>query len=583
MAALAEGTYFDDPNYQAALEQCQRGEWEAGLLALDRLVEAYPLEQELRALRHEMKLRARVDQDEIEDRRRQRQRTAKNSVLLLALLVGTLALVLVCASLYSGWVGDLFNRASAQSKEYAEAVERMSRFNDGRTYLAAGRASSALALFTEIQKEDPTYPGIEESIAEAQRLAEVEVKYTEALRLMEQGEREQAKKLLEEIQQVEPYYLDVGLRLADIERSKELDALLEKARKAYENGDWPVAVETYEELRSIDKTYRQQEVERQLYESYLNAAAALAANEVQTIESLQQMQDYYRKAKAIRPLDAAASDGEREARELEALQLAEGYEANARIALEGKADSLRAISEAQDWLERAAAQRPDDLRFTQALDATRGFLRGEAAFKKREWDTALVALESVYAVDPDFANGVARQMLYDAYVARGEVWMAGGDFVAALSDFQRAAVLAEEEKEVLLRVYESRAKVAEMQGLLGQYDTAVLMYREAIEMVGLRQLAAAHYPKLLGQIEFADLYFDHGNYSAAFREYRKVFADDQAVYRMTAYVIQEGDYLALIARRYKTTLRALISANLGSNVFNLEPGRGIVVPVFAGE
>jgi hypothetical protein len=60
-------SYLAHPLYQAAMQDMQNGEWEAGLQKIDTLIQSFPLEQELRALRQEMQVRSRIDQDERED------------------------------------------------------------------------------------------------------------------------------------------------------------------------------------------------------------------------------------------------------------------------------------------------------------------------------------------------------------------------------------------------------------------------------------------------------------------------------------------------------------------------------------
>src|SRR3972149_7965180 len=56
--------YTEHPLYQLAMTHFQQGEWSAGLMEVEHLVKLYPFEKKLRALRQDVKFRARLDQEE---------------------------------------------------------------------------------------------------------------------------------------------------------------------------------------------------------------------------------------------------------------------------------------------------------------------------------------------------------------------------------------------------------------------------------------------------------------------------------------------------------------------------------------
>ena len=70
MPASTPHADLNDPTYRAALVHFQKGEWGPGLDALKGLAERFPHDPHLRAMVEEHQVRANIDQDERQDRRR---------------------------------------------------------------------------------------------------------------------------------------------------------------------------------------------------------------------------------------------------------------------------------------------------------------------------------------------------------------------------------------------------------------------------------------------------------------------------------------------------------------------------------
>ena len=72
------------------------------------------------------------------------------------------------------------------------------------------------------------------------------------------------------------------------------------------------------------------------------------------------------------------------------------------------------------------------------------YLASVDGFAARDYDTVIDGLEYVVGLDENYANGTARQTLYEAYIGRGQAEMAIGDYHFAIQDFQKAATLAQQ-------------------------------------------------------------------------------------------------------------------------------------------
>ena len=78
-------SFLINPLYAEAQNHFQKGEWDIGLEKLKKLEESYPLDHELRKLRQEMQIRARIDFYEDDDN----QRIRRNRVFIYGLQLTT--------------------------------------------------------------------------------------------------------------------------------------------------------------------------------------------------------------------------------------------------------------------------------------------------------------------------------------------------------------------------------------------------------------------------------------------------------------------------------------------------------------
>ncbi len=256
MIANPTESHLTDPDFQAVMLQFQNGSWEAGLRKLDEMVEKYPLNHQLRTLRQEMRMRARIDADEIDDHRQANRRKARRIMIRLGVVTAALVLLLSGVIAYSSWIQNQWSTARARIQSEVQMVEMAVTFRDGQDLLQVGRYTEALALFDQVSTVNPEFPGLKQAMNQANKMLDIEVRYQLAVQLMDQREMTQALELLEAIQAEEPFYKDISIRIADIQGRFFLGDILAQADKAYTAEDWPAAASSYETLRALNPQYR---------------------------------------------------------------------------------------------------------------------------------------------------------------------------------------------------------------------------------------------------------------------------------------------------------------------------------------
>jgi tetratricopeptide (TPR) repeat protein len=301
-------------------------------------------------------------------------------------------------------------------------------------------------------------------------------------------------------------------------------------------------------------------------------------NPVETLEALEQAEAYFDKALALRPRDADLLAKRTQARQNVEDRLVESYLAAAQSSLVGQADSITALQKAEAYLNKALDLRPGDQEIILQHELAVNYLRAIEFFGKGAWEEVVAALEPIVSDDADYADGTARQTLYESYVARGNNRLASGDFELALVDFQQAAVLAQQSPDSVLRLFEAQLFVADTLGLLGNYKDSVRLYKTAVDASGLAELAAQDDADLATALTRADTLSIRGDYKNSYLVYSAALHDIADLFKTVNVMVESGDYLTMLARRYNTTVSAILAANGITRGSSLKANSIIIIP-----
>jgi tetratricopeptide (TPR) repeat protein len=532
--------HLDDPQFKSALNFLQKGDWENGLVQLDQLILQYPLDHKLRSLRQEMHMRAKLDRDEDQDQTIARRRRFTRLASRFWILILVLLLVVTGYSTGSKFITEKVDAAKAILADEIQLLDQSTKFRDAQALLRANRPNEALVLLEEIASEEPQFPELETTLTQAREASLLLSKYQEGLRQMDLENWMSAKSIFEGILDQDPTYRDVGILLADMERYTFIDELLLSSDQHFDEEEWAAAVEGYESIRALDSQYQEQIVEDKLFTSYVNAAQAALIDQADSLQALEIAERYFRKALALRPQNPEVKS-ERELAHL--------------------------------------------------------YLKAQNDFNESLWGEVIAGLEIVNSERPNYALGTARQTLYEAYVARGDAWMEKGEYDLATEDFQRATVLASQDPDAKLRLYEAHLKIAEVEGTQGNYETAVFHYRTAIDLGDLKDSLSSGNPIQAAAFLEAETAAEEGSFGVAYEEYRRALgiipgnaclsigayqdAFNVALLRqrVTTHVVEGGEYLTMLANRYHSTVCAIVVVNelLDPNV--IYPGQELQIPV----
>jgi tetratricopeptide (TPR) repeat protein len=578
MTANQAESYLDNPQFRQAMESMQKGEWESGLSQIETLMQAYPLESDLRSLRQEMILRAKVDTDEKVAKSYARRRRSRDLIVRAAVVSVLVIIAIFVATSYASWFQDQAALAKQAVDSQVVLVELQVNMRDAQSYLGAGMTDSALDLLEKIEVIKPDFPELAQTIEQARRQKAFDEQYAEAMILIEQDQLDAALIVLQEIESQEPYYRDVKSQIKQIQDETVLGEQLLEADAYFENESWEEAATAYYNLYALNPDFETAHVEDRLFTSYVNSAEE-KLNNSDSLESIQSVEEYFRRALALRPQDLDVKDKQSQVRSMIEEKLFWSFVQAAQTAIAEEPNSLEALKVANRYFSEALALRPNDPEITLQRELAHQFLGGMDDFVSSSNSSAIEKLEFVYSQDPGYINGTARQTLYEAYVARGDNAMAIGDFDSALEDFQRAAVIANEDPTSRARLYEIQLKIAEAQGLMGDFESAVRLYAAAILIGDLQARAATYSSAMAASLANASQFEGQGNFREAFRSYREAITWATQVFDVVVHVVESDDYLSQLALDYNSTVSLIAAANNLANPNIIIPGQELLIPI----
>jgi tetratricopeptide (TPR) repeat protein len=571
-------TYYQSPLFREAMQKFQAGNWEEGLNLLTEVEKQFPLEVELRTLRQEMQVRSRVEGYETEDHQRASRKKVRFYAVRVGLGVLLVMVLMFAASSYFRWFQQRVETTMENFNAQVVEVEAAVKYRNAQDLLTSGRASEALVLLEELAATNPELEGLETYLNDAKILKDVGERYAQALSLMETGDQKAALEIFRQIEAEQPLYRDVSLQVQTLESQVQLIDVLNDGDKAYNEGRYADAVSAYEAVRVVDPTFQEKFIEEQLYQSYLKAADAVLTEEEPTMEALETAEIYFSRVLALRPQDTAVLSRRAAVRNTIETRLVNKYLEEAEAALATESDAISAQRTAQEYFVKALELRPSDTEVLLRFQMAQNYVAAIEAYAKNNWDLAISKMEEVVAQDSDYAQGTARQALYEALVSKGDDYSAAGEYVLALDYYQRAAIMARLMPDSIAGIFEAQTRIAEAQGLMGNYANSVFIYQDALNASDLRSIILYSDTPLAVDLRNAESYSLNTDYRNAFNLYRKVIIDWVMALDTETYQVKAGDYLPMLARRYNTTVSAILAANGLTAQVQLEPDTELIIP-----
>lgn len=577
-------TYQKDPNYKDLLLHFQYAEWEKCLDNIDHLLGVYPEDRFLTTFKQDVEVRLAQQKLALEQQTREK-RGHRRRWVSRAMIIIPAGILLV---LFLVWAADALQVAQTQSRLEIQATLTAQSLADKNLtadkLLRAGKPAEALDLYNEIKQMDPAYPDINQKIQLASEAVTIEELYQAGTQALQDGQKEDALELLLKVEGLHPKYKDTPQLIQQIQQEQLISSLVDEIHNAYLQEDWDGVIQAYETIQSIAPLIEIPEVETELFISYQNFIVATADRADATLADIEKAEKYYRKALALFPENREYANERSELRELIPNLLSHKYYLFGVSLLESSDYSIKDLPEAIRILTMADSVGNSSPIITDASEKAQLFLDSYNSFFKRDWDRAIEGFGKIYRKDENYAGGRLKYLLYEAYIARGNIFFAYADFTSAAADYQDAESIAWSDEGNIIRLFEIEVRTAATLYKLDGVSEAAEYYHYAFERLGIiNRLTSSEKGELLNLLTQANLAYKDGRTWDAIRLYQGVLEQKKDLYDYTMVSVRQGDTLFDVSFQYRCTFESLINANQLGETMIFVKDQDILVPILPAE
>jgi tetratricopeptide (TPR) repeat protein len=546
---------MEDALHRRGLEHLQAGEWEAAVGEFSKLVERYPENAVYASLLQQARLKARLGDN---PPRRRRGQNALRSRRVWAILLVNLVLWLAIfgQKLYEEQIVPSLQQRQA-------AMQRQALLEEGRQLLIAGDLEQAKGRYMEVLASSPDNKAAQAALQEINRQQQLAQSYETALTLIEKEEWERALAMLEAIRQEDPSFRDVQDQIERVRKIRDQAMAFQEAHQLLESGDVQRATEQILLLRETAPDYKPEAVNKLLVQSYMKQAETALSEVVQgTTRDIDQLQT------AIGDLS--------------------------RI-VQGTTAEIEQLKEAVRFFAKALEIDPSDPKVVRESELAQEYLAGLEAYRSGSWELASMHLANIYPMAPGYSNGRAAELLQAAYVGSGNRYHEKGDDKRAAEKYRQAIALglAGDGRPMPKRA-EQLLQKADNLARQGRYGDAVIVYGDILIIMNFPAVGSNSSGPTVDELMRGELLslrtsreeeISKKTNEAVVPEMQTPMQEEAVSDGPTTtppvelYVVRPNDTLSDIARRYNTTVAALLRANdIIQNPNLIRPGWRLLIP-----
>ncbi len=371
----------DHPVYKLVETAIEQGEWHAAQAPIAELLGLYPDDDDLQELAAAVRARTALlgTAPEVVPAPTRSPIVSRGLKLIIPIVI-LIALLCMAVGAFVTFRWWIIPQATMQRQQ--ARVDQLRQ--EAQAAMTSGDYERAVLAFNELLQILPDDRQALDGLKQANEIRGVVSLYSEAIAEMTAHHWDNALSLLQQIEGEQSGYRDVADRIGFVQKQQELSDRFSKAEAAFDQDNYELAVKEYEALQSVDYSFQSETVQKRLFFSYLQLGLAEEK--------------------------AAGSDPQ----------------------------GLRA---ALNKFDRALSLRPEDSQAKGESKLLRSYLAGLDEFNDGNWPEVVSLLMSVYEARPDFANGSASQLLYNAYVAWGDELFADSQFEQAQAKYREARLI----------------------------------------------------------------------------------------------------------------------------------------------
>jgi tetratricopeptide (TPR) repeat protein len=573
--------YATDPGYKDLLLKYQNGDWDACTSLIETLLKNYPGDSGLIEFQNEVRVKQSLQQSTVVTDKEDRRKNVLKTGGMIGIIVIVLGAIIIFG--YSAISKYTTRVSSAQQTQQAETSYRTLRtkLENAEDLIQSGRPTGALLLLEEIQEVDPEFEGLAETIERAETIVYLDTLLAEANQQYVDGLLEESLQTYQKIDSIEPSYRDTRLRMSQVEQDIEINRLLAEISASYDIQDWQAVIDAYEAIIELDPATDLDEHREKLFTAYMNLIIETADKIDSTIEDVDKAQEYYKAALALFPQDREFAGERAELQKLATKLIANNYFLFAMDLLETEGYGPDTMYEVLRILNAANNIGAGSPAIEQEIERATLFVSGFDQLVVADLDGAIDDLELLYRQDPDYGEGLVQYLLFEAYLARGDLLFTYAEYEAARGEYELAETFAWGDHGNALRLFEVEIRIGYALRRLGLMTEAAEYYNYALNLVNFHDKV-----RVTGEIEQIEnfeaarealLIKDEWN---AARLFEIVLEDVSVIYTLEEAEVKRGQSLYMLAFDTGSTASALREINELGVITSFKYDQQIQIPRF---
>lgn len=544
-----------DPEYVELLTEFQQGHWGNCRDLLDHLNIKYSANPLLEEFTRDFEVRYDVVQTVETAARRQAKTTLlKNSKRALIIL----GIIAVIAGLIMGTYFLITTNLQRQKELRTDSqIETLGTQVDN--LLSLGQPEKAKELIQTMKSIDPENPRVIALSAKVEEVLKINSRYIAAQEKLSAGDYQQA---LDEFNQIEaeyPAYRDVQLLIEQASNQIQIIQSTNDATAAYNENRWQDAINGFENVLMLDPANSDSDLQFMLLNSYLHRIIQMLDNPNTTVDDINQAEIYYQKAIAMIPQSRLYLNERENLQKISSDLLELKYTQSAYSMINDPTQTLATVATAVNYLKKASNLDPNNSVLQSDLNKITLYQAGLQYYLEMNWPSAIDPLANLVSIDENYAGGLAKQLLYEAYVSRGLQYYRVGLYIDARTQFESAETLVFD-RQNLMDLFTVEIYLAQSIGKLKDYQDAASYYKYAVEAVNYPQRAMYNSTFLSNLISAIDLYTS-GDYEASYTLFESTLQDKSPLYTTETINAHSGQCLAFLAAQYGSSVQSILESN----------------------
>jgi tetratricopeptide (TPR) repeat protein len=235
------------------------------------------------------------------------------------------------------------------------------------------------------------------------------------------------------------------------------------------------------------------------------------------------------------------------------------YTQTALIIVNDPNQNVGLLTQALNYEKKAANLDSNNPSIQSELKKLTYYQAGFSYFAGMNWASAIEQLSSLTKIDPNYANGFAMQLLYEAYIARGNAYYDSGFYLDARNQFEAAESLSWDLQDKM-NLFMVELDLAKTLGKLESYKDAASYYKYAVEAVDYFNRGTSS-PSFVNNLVSAITMYSDGQFEASYRLFETTLKEKQFLFTENEFSAKKGMNIAIIAAENNSSVEAITERN----------------------